>query len=300
MKKLGLLATLGVTALLAACSSQTSNNNSNTTSSAPTDKTTWQVVQDKGELTVATPMTYQPTSYYNDKKELVGYEVDMMKEIGKRLKVKVKFVETGFDQAFSSVDSGRVDVSLNNLDITPERLDKYNISEAYKYSVSGMIVRADGSSGISAKDLSDWKGKKAAGAAGTNYMKIAKKQGAELVTYDNVAGDVYLNDVANGRTDFIPNDYISQKLFVEAMKKDNPDLNVKVSDVLYNPSQQGIIMSNKDDSLVEQIDRVLQDMKEDGTLKKLAEQYYGEDVSKPYESDQEIPTIDISDVESAG
>ncbi|TWT12320.1 transporter substrate-binding domain-containing protein [Streptococcus sp. sy004] len=298
MKKRNFLAMLGITALLAACSSQSSSNQS-TTSTASESKTTWQLIQEKGELTVATPMTYQPTSYYNDKKELVGYEVDMMKEIAQRLKIKVKFVETGFDQAFSAVDSGRVDVSLNNLDITPDRLEKYNISEAYKYSVSGMIVRADGSSGISAKDLSDWKGKKAAGAAGTNFMKIAKKQGAELVTYDNVAGDVYLNDVANGRTDFIPNDYISQKLFVEAMKKENPDLNVMVSDVLYNPSQQGIIMSNKDDSLVDEIDRVLYDMKADGSLKKLAEQYYGEDVSKPYESDQEIPTIDISDVDSA-
>ncbi|TWS95576.1 transporter substrate-binding domain-containing protein [Streptococcus sp. sy018] len=298
MKKRHFLAILGATALLAACSSQSSSNQS-TTSTASESKTTWQLIQEKGELTVATPMTYQPTSYYNDKKELVGYEVDLMKEIAQRLKVKVKFVETGFDQAFSAVDSGRVDVSLNNLDITPDRLEKYNISEAYKYSVSGMIVRADDSSGISAKDLSDWKGKKAAGAAGTNFMKIAKKQGAELVTYDNVAGDVYLNDVANGRTDFIPNDYISQKLFVEAMKKENPDLNVKVSDVLYNPSQQGIVMSNKDDSLVDEIDRVLHDMKADGSLKKLAEQYYGEDVSKPYESDQEIPTIDISDVDSA-
>ncbi|MGT2925582.1 transporter substrate-binding domain-containing protein [Streptococcus cuniculipharyngis] len=298
MKTSRLLATLGLAALLTACS--TNNTSSSSDSTAKTTKTTWETVQERGELIVATPMTYQPTSYYNDKKELVGYEVDMMKEIGQRLKLKVTFVETAFDQAFSSVDSGRVDVSLNNLDITPERLEKYNISEAYKYSVSGLIVRADGSSGISAKDLSDWAGKKAAGAAGTNYMKIAKKQGAELVTYDNVAGDVYLNDVANGRTDFIPNDYISQKLFVDAMKKDNPDLNVKVSDVIYNPSQQGIIMSNKDDSLFKKIDEALLSMKEDGSLAKLAVKYYGEDVSKPYESDQEIPTIDISDVSDAG
>lgn len=45
----------------------------------------------------------------------------MVKEIGKRLNIKVKFVETGFDQAFTSVDSGRVDISLNNFDITPKR-----------------------------------------------------------------------------------------------------------------------------------------------------------------------------------
>lgn len=76
-------------------------------------------------------------------------------------------------------------------------------------------------------------------------MKVAQKQGAKLVTYDNVTGDVYLNDVANGRTDFIPNDYPAQKLFVDYMLSQNPNLNVKMSDVQYNPTEQGIIMSKK-------------------------------------------------------
>lgn len=76
-------------------------------------------------------------------------------------------------------------------------------------------------------------------------MKVAQKQGAELVTYDNVTGDVYLNDVANGRTDFIPNDYPAQKLFVDYMLSQNPNLNVKMSDVQYNPTEQGIVMNKK-------------------------------------------------------
>lgn len=202
----------------------------------------------KKVLKVATPGTYQPTSFYNDNNELVGYEVDMVKEIGKRLNIKVKFVETGFDQAFTSVDSGRVDISLNNFDITPKRQKKYNISTPYKYGVGGMIVRADGSSNMVKKILATGK-EKAAGASGTEYMKVAQKQGAELVTYDNVTGDVYLNDVANGRTDFIPNDYPAQKLFVDYMLSQNPNLNVKMSDVQYNPTEQGIVMNKKDDSL---------------------------------------------------
>ncbi|MGT2932796.1 transporter substrate-binding domain-containing protein [Streptococcus catagoni] len=261
-------------------------------------ESTWGKIEEKGLLRVATPTTYQPTSYYNDKNQLVGYEVDMMKEVAKRLHIKVKFVETGFDQAFTSLDSGRVDVSLNNFDITKKRQAKYNMSIPYKYGVGGLIVRADGSSGISKKDLSDWKDKKAAGAEGTEYMKVAKKQGAKLVSYDNVSNDVYLNDVANGRTDFIPNDYPAQKLFVDFMKSKNPKLNVKMSEVQYNPTEQGIVMSKKDKTLLNKINKTLKAMKKDGSLKKISETYYGgQDLTKAFGKDKKLPLIDTKDVQ---
>lgn len=294
LKKVTSFATVALAAVtLAACG----NNANNTSSDKASDQTVWEKVQKEGTLKVATPGTYQPTSFYNDDNELVGYEVDMMKEVGERIGVKVEFVETGFDQAFTSLDGGRVDVTLNNFDITEQRQEKYNVSEPYKYGVGGMIVRGDGSSEMSAADLSDWAGKKAGGASGTEFMKIAEKQGAELVTYDNVTGDVYLNDVANGRTDFIPNDYAAQKLFVEYMLKENPDLNVKMSDVQYNPTEQGIFMSKADDSLKKKIDGAIQEMKKDGTLKKLSEMYYaGQDLTVPFANADKLPVIDTSDV----
>lgn len=288
MKRHYALVGLGLAALtLSACSSNTSSQTSS-----------WDKIEKKGVITVGTPKTYQPTSYMNDKNELVGYEVDMMKEVAKRLHVKVKFVETGFDQAFTSLDSGRVDLSINNFDITKKRTTKYNMSEPYKYGVGGLIVRADGTSGISKKDLSDWKGKKAAGAEGTESMKIAKKLGAKLVSYDNVSNDVYLNDVANGRTDFIPNDYPAQKLFVDFMKSQNPKMNIKMADVQYNPTEQGIVMSKNDDSLLKEINKTIKAMKNDGSLKKISETYYGgQDLTVPFGRDKKIPVIDTKDVE---
>jgi len=169
-----------------------------------------------------------------------------------------------------------VDVAVNNFDTTPERLKKYNFSQPYKYSVGGMIVRADGSSKITAKDLSDWKGKKAGGGAGTQYMKIAKQQGAEPVIYDNVTNDVYLRDVSTGRTDFIP------------------DIKVKMGDVKYNPTEQGIVMSKKDKSLKTKIDAAIKDMKKDGSLKKISEKYYaGQDLTKEPAGTDKIPVIKV-------
>lgn len=285
-RKITVIAMLSLAATtLAACSSD----------KATKDKSVWEKVKEKGVLKVATPGTLYPTSYHDDNKTLIGYEIDMMNEIGKRLHIKVKYQEIGVAEAFTSVDTGKVDVAVNNFDTTPERLKKYNFSIPYKYSVGGMIVRADGSSGIKAKDLSDWKGKKAGGGAGTQYMKIAAKQGAEPVIYDNVTNDVYLRDVSTGRTDFIPNDYYTQKIAVQYVTKQYPDIKVKVGDVRYNPTEQGIVMSKKDKSLKKKLDGVIKAMKADGTLKKISEKYYaGQDLTAPEKGVENLPIIDVS------
>lgn len=289
LKKLLASAFLVSTLTLAACSS-----NASKTEEATAEPTKWEQVKEAGVLKVATPGTLFPTSYYNDKKELVGYEVDMMKEIGKRLDLEIEFQEIGVAEALTSVDSGKVDVSVNNLQPTAERKEKYNLSEAYKYSVSGMIVREDGSSNITAKDLSDWKGKKAGGGAGTTFMKIAEKQGAELVIYDNVTNDVYLRDVSTGRTDFIPNDYFTQVVAVKMITAKFPDIKVKMGDVRYNPNESVIVMSKEDDSLKQELDKVIKEMKEDGSLKAISEKHYaGQDLTKPAEGADELPVVDV-------
>ncbi|MGT2910279.1 transporter substrate-binding domain-containing protein [Streptococcus cameli] len=290
MFKKVIASTLLLTSLaLAACS--------NTGSSSKETQTEWERVKEAGVLKVATPGTLYPTSYYNDDKKLVGYEIEMLEEIGKRLDVKIEYQEIGVAEAFTAVDSGKVDISVNNFDTTPERLEKYNMSEPYKYSIGGMIVREDGSSNIEAADLSDWKGKKAGGGAGTSYMKIAEKLGAEPVIYDNVTNDVYLRDVSTGRTDFIPNDYYTQVIAVKFITAKFPDIKVKMGEAKYNPTKQAIVMSKKDDSLKEKLDEVIKEMKEDGSLKAISEEYYaGQDLTKQEEGVEDLPVVDVSDM----
>lgn len=283
-KKLLTSAALLSALVLTACS---------TTTETP-KQTQWEQIKEAGVLKVATPGTLFPTSYHDDSENLVGYEIDMINEIGKRLDLKIEYQEIGVAEALTSVDSGKVDISVNNLNPTAERREKYNLSEAYKYSVSGMIVREDGSSNITAEDLSDWKGKKAGGGAGTTFMKIAEKQGAEPVIYDNVTNDVYLRDVSTGRTDFIPNDYYTQVIAVKVITEKFPDIKVKMGNVKYNPNESVIVMSKKDDSLKKELDKVITEMKEDGTLKKISETHYaGQDLTKPAEGADQLPVVDV-------
>ncbi|MBM7641787.1 transporter substrate-binding domain-containing protein [Streptococcus loxodontisalivarius] len=258
------------------------------TKSTSSDK--WESIKEAGTLKVATSGTLYPQSYHDDDNNLTGYDVEIIKEIAKRLDLKVEFTEMGVDGMLSALNSGQVDVAGYSIEKDSANAKKFLYTDPHKYSFGSMIVRQSDDSGISS--LEDLKGKKAAGASTTSYMKVAKKFGAELVIYDNVTNDVYLQDVANGRTDVILNDYYLQSMAVKAL----PDIKVKVLEgVYYNPSQANFAIKLGNTTLQEKMNDALADMKEDGTLTELSEKFFaGQDVSQ--EKDYDFQTIDVSDV----
>ncbi|MEF7609892.1 transporter substrate-binding domain-containing protein [Enterococcus casseliflavus] len=254
--------------------------------SKPTEEdTSLSKVEEAKTLVVATSGTLYPSSYYNDENELVGYDVDVAKEVAKRLGVEIAFKEYNVDGQVSSLTRGEADFAANDFGLTDERAEKFSLSTPIKYSFDSMIVRKSDDSGIAS--LEDLDGKKAAGEPNTSYMRLAESYGAELVTYDNATNDQYLTDVANGRTDVILNDYYLQKMAVAAL----PDIPVKIlEDVYFNPNETGFLFVKDHQALQEKVDAVLAEMKEDGRLKELAETYFQTDIS--VKSDQAIQTVE--------
>ncbi len=254
--------------------------------SKPTEEdTSLSKVEEAKTLVVATSGTLYPSSYYNDENELVGYDVDVAKEVAKRLGVEITFKEYNVDGQVSSLTRGEADFAANDFGLTDERAEKFSLSTPIKYSFDSMIVRKSDDSGIAS--LEDLDGKKAAGEPNTSYMRLAESYGAELVTYDNATNDQYLTDVANGRTDVILNDYYLQKMAVAALT----DIPVKIlEDVYFNPNETGFLFVKDHKALQEKVDAVLAEMKEDGRLKELAETYFQTDIS--VKSDQAIQTVE--------
>ena len=254
--------------------------------SKPTEEdTSLSKVEEAKTLVVATSGTLYPSSYYNDENELVGYDVDVAKEVAKRLGVEITFKEYNVDGQVSSLTRGEADFAANDFGLTDERAEKFSLSTPIKYSFDSMIVRKSDDSGFAS--LEDLDGKKAAGEPNTSYMRLAESYGAELVTYDNATNDQYLTDVANGRTDVILNDYYLQKMAVAAL----PDIPVKIlEDVYFNPNETGFLFVKDHQALQEKVDAVLAEMKEDGRLKELAETYFQTDIS--VKSDQAIQTVE--------
>ena len=251
------------TLALAACGGNDSSETEETTA--------WDDIQEKGSLTVATSGTLLATSFRDaESDELTGFEVEVAREVAERLELEIEFKEMGFDEMLSSVQTGQVDIAANDIEITEDRAEEFTFSTPIKYSYGTAVVRKDDLSGIAT--LEDLEGKKAAGASTSIYMEIARSYGAEEVTYDNASNEVYLRDVSIGRTDVILNDYYLSTFGVAAF----PEMNITIHpDIKYAPSEVGLVMNKDNDELAENVNRVLEEMLEDGTITEISEEFFG-------------------------
>ena len=273
---ISLIVVLTILSVITACSNESKENNS-------TEKTAWENIQETGVLKVATSGTLLPASYHDsESNELTGYDVEVAKELAKRLDLEIEFTEMAFDGMLSSINSGQVDFAINDITVTDERKEKFGFTDPYKHSVGAAIVRKSDQSGIDS--LEDLKGKKAAGEATTTYMEVARSYGAEEVIYDNATNDQYLRDVSTGRTDVILNDYYTQSLAVSYYS----DLDIMVHPTIrYNPSSASIILKKENEDMRDAFNKALKEMKDDGTLTNLSKQFYNDaDVSEEIKLDE--------------
>lgn len=239
---------------------------------AETEQTSeWDRIQEEGVLTVGTSGTLLATSFRDEESgELTGFEVEVVRELGKRLDLDIEFRELGFDEMLTSVSTGQLDMAANDIEVTEDMTDKFLFSTPIKYSYGTAVVRKDDLSGI--ESLEDLEDKKAAGASTSVYMQIARDYGAEEVTYDNATNEIYLRDVSIGRTDVILNDYYLSTFGVAAF----PELNITIHpDIKYLPSEVGLVMNEDNEELLEQVNGALEEMLADGTISDISAEFFG-------------------------
>ena len=167
MKKLSVIALvlmLGLSTFLGGCSSSSSSS-----SSANDDSLKY--VMDKGELIVGLDDAFPPMGFRDDDNNIVGFDIDLAKEVAKRMDIKVKFQPVNWQAKEQELSSKNIDCIWNGFGITPEREKVLTISEPYMANPQIFVVLAD--SGIKTQD--DLKGKVIAAQNGsTAYATIDK------------------------------------------------------------------------------------------------------------------------------
>ncbi|WP_302621308.1 amino acid ABC transporter substrate-binding protein [Bacillus sp. FJAT-27225] len=279
MKKLSLffVLLLSMVLVLAACGSNDNANNgggnkgdTNKEETANKDDLLAKV-KDEGKLVVGTEGTYAPFSFHNDKGELTGFDVEIAREVGKRLGVDVEFQETNWDAIFAGLDAKRFDMIANQVGIRPDRQEKYLFSEPYITSAAVLITRTDNKDIQSFEDI---KGKKSAQTLTSNYGQLAKDLGAEVVGIDSFNQAVEL--LNSKRVDATINDKIA---FLD-FKKNRPDAQVEVRAESEDASQSGLMFRKGSETLVEEVNKALNEMIEDGTYDEISKKWFGENVLK--------------------
>ena len=256
-----MLVTLLVFVGLAGCTSQ----------QEPTEKTLYEQIMERGYFTVGTEGTYFPNSYHDESGNLVGFDVEVAALIAKYMGVEVRYYETEWASIFTALDSGKIDMIVNECGYNEERAQKYDFSNPYSYIQGAIMTRADYNDINSIDDLQG----KVAGNESTSLLgSMALEHGATLDAVNAMAQSI--SEVINGRADCTLN-YMTA---FAAYMKENPDAPVKIAVLLEsNPTSYIPVLKGETD-LVNAINDALQKASESGELTEVSMKYFDVDVTK--------------------
>ena len=224
-----------------------------------------------GVLTVATEGTYAPFTFYNDKNELVGYDVDIARAVAQKLNLKVEFLTAPWDAMLAAFDAGKADVVFNQVSINEDRKKKYDMSVPYTMPYPVIVVHKDNND---IKSFADLKGKKSVHSATSNWAAIAEKNGATVVVADGFSKGVEL--IISKRADDTINDNVT---FFDYIKQ-RPNAPLKIAYTSSEPMPTAALLKKGNTELLEAINKALDELKAEGKISEISMKYFEKDISK--------------------
>ncbi|MFS0822508.1 transporter substrate-binding domain-containing protein [Bacillus sp. 1P02SD] len=245
-----LLLVIGV---LSACGGEKSSSNG------------MKLVED-GKFTFASSGEYNPFSVTDGNGVMTGFDIDVAEAIAKELGLEPNQKRFKFNSIVEGVKTGRFDAAVASHTITDERAEHVNFSTPYYYSGPQIFVRPDSD----VQSLEDLKDLEIAVSKGSTYAQTAQEVTGNVIQYDS---DVTaLEALAIGKHDAVITDFLTGKEGI------GNGLDIEGKDIL-GLSEQAIAVSKENEELLKKINEALEKLRKDGTLKKISEKYFKEDIT---------------------
>ena len=242
-------------------------------------------IKARGVMKVSTDPNYKPQSFLNEKGELDGFDIDVAKEVAKRLGVTVKFETPDWDIIVAGKWGGRWDVSIGSMTITPDRKKVLFFSSPYYYTPAQFAVHKTST----ITKIEDFVGKTVCVGSGTTYEdylngKLALEGETILKQLTGAKAQTFSTDaeciqaIQAGRKEF--QGVLTALPTIEDAVKSGAPLK-KIGDPVYYEDLAAAMDQNipNSESFVDAVTKAIDEMRKDGTLTKLATKWYGVDLS---------------------
>ncbi|MDU6629825.1 MAG: amino acid ABC transporter substrate-binding protein [Lachnoanaerobaculum sp.] len=278
MKKIYLLGILA-TIMLAGCSSaktaeSTSASADTSAVASKADETTTAASENKTTFTVGFDQDFPPMGFVGDDGEFTGFDLELAAEAAKRMGKEIKYQPISWDAKDMELTSGNIDCIWNGFSIQG-REDKYTWSKPYMKNDQVFVVKSD-SSIDSIEDLAG----KTVEVQTDSSAEAALKENSELA---NTFGK--LQTVADYNTGFMDLEMGG----VDAIAMDSVVANYQITkrggngftvlDTPLSSEEYGIGFKLGNETLKNEVQKALEDMKADGTMKTISEKWFGKDVT---------------------
>lgn len=246
-----LLAALMICISFVACSSEKKSDDTNT--DANTQET----------LTMATNAEFPPYEYKEGDK-VVGIDAEVAQAIADKLGMKLEIVDTKFDAIIPGVQSGKYDMGMAGMTVTPEREQSVAFSDSYATGIQSIIVK-QGSNIKSVDDLSEKT--KIGVQLGTTGDIYAKDDFGDEAVQEYDKGADAVQALLAGKIDCVIIDNEPAKSFVAANE------GLEILKTSYAEEDYAICFKKDNTELQKKVNDALKELIADGTLQKIVNKY---------------------------
>ena len=218
-----------------------------------------ETVMDAGVLRISTDANYEPQSFREPDGSWVGFDIDVGTEIAERLGVEAEFQHQDWEIITAGSWAGRWDISVGSMTITTDRKDLFSFTQPYYYTPAD--IGASTRSGVTSVD----------------DLPFELPDGAEPVTRTTDANCI--EDIAAGRPEF--DLFITSGTVIDAATDAGQPV-VRISDPLYQENLAVAIdkAGPEHAALLYEINTIIGEMHEDGTLTELSEEWFEDDLTQ--------------------
>lgn len=210
------------------------------------------------KLTVGSDIPYPPFEQ-GKPGNYTGFDIELMEAIGEKIGRTPEFQDTSFETIFRDVGQGKFDAVISAATITEEREKAVDFSNPYYLSEQAVLVKE----GSSIKSLEDLEGKTVAVQQGTTGQELAKEElgGSEIRPYPE--GPDAVNALKAGTVEGV---IIDAPVAQNAVEKSG---GVEIAEKVPTEEEYGIAVAQGEEELLEEINKGLKEVEEDGTYKKI-------------------------------
>jgi len=225
-------------------------------------------VQEVGVLQVGLDASYPPFEEIDETTgEIRGFDVDLARELARRLDVEVEIVNSGWDGLYDALEANRFDAAISGLVYDPWQTDRVAYSISYFNVGQVLVVREDRQTIAQVSDLQGRTLGVELGSEGDVQGHVLSKRLRDLTLRSYSTPAEVLSAVSQGEVDAGLVDAISARQFIRAGGKVRI-VGEPVSDELYV-----VAVRLEDKALLQAINAALVEMRDDGTLVRLADKW---------------------------
>jgi len=228
----------------------------------------YESIMEEGKMVVGTSADYPPYESIAEDGSYVGFDMDLIREIGDRMGVEIEIVDMGFDALVTAVQEGKLDIVIASMAPTPERAEKVDFTTAYYIGEQAFIAAAD--SDITLAEPTDAAAYKIGIQTGTtleewvttNLVDAGLMEDANVFRYERA--DNAALDLQAGRIDVV----LLDQGPAEALA-DNMGLQVLYTGPIIETVETAIALPKGETELKEALDATINELLDEGYIDEL-------------------------------